>query len=633
MPEYVLRIVADGEDRGAVSLMGQIEGGLGRVGAGANVMAGIFQGAGIAAFNMLANVAGSAISAIGDSMIKGNAEFERYQTQFGVLLGSADAAKERLAALAEFGAKTPFELPEVVRADKILQAFGLHADDVAQRFGFAGEEIRTIAGDVAAGTGASFEEIAGYLGKFASGATGEAIARMQELGIVTRAQLAEMGVEFSKSGEMLTPVDEAMDILLGSMKDKFGGMMEAQSSTFEGMMSNFQDWLGAAGRTLGAPFFEIAKEGLGKTLEMLNGFMPTLQDAANALGAFFSVLMEGDIGGAFDALGAFESFQSLGIGPAIYDLGAAFETLWAALQSIDLTPIAEAFASLADAIGLRMPTAQESVSALAAGIATFAVGAADFLNNYAIPAIAAIVNFVAANWPTIQATVSAAMTAIQTVITTVLNWASAFWEQWGGTILAAIEWYTGQWKMIIDAFTKVLEGDWRGFGEILRKAWDSTWQLIQKITQDAIDKLKAVDWGKVGGDILRGIASGITAATGFIISAAQAAAQAALDALKGFLGIKSPSRVMADVIGKNMVLGIARGLTDNWRLVNAQIAQMPALAPLATAGASSGSGISNRSYAGDTFVLNVSGAESMGMAEAFIDARRRERFNSFMGEG
>ena len=58
-----------------------------------------------------------------------------------------------MAELAQFGRETPFDLPEVVQADIILQGFGLHAQDAAEKFGFSGEQIRRIAGDVASGTG------------------------------------------------------------------------------------------------------------------------------------------------------------------------------------------------------------------------------------------------------------------------------------------------------------------------------------------------------------------------------------------------------------------------------------------------------------------------------------------------
>src|SRR5512139_1935255 len=242
----------------------------------------------IASGFVIGNIISAGLSKVGDAvgdlkaaMIDGNAEFERYGVQFGVLLGSTDEAQKRLKELADFGARTPFELPEVVRADKVLQSFGLHAQDAAKRFGLSGSQIRTVAGDVAAGTGASFEEVAGYLGKFSAGATGEAIMRFQELGITTRKELSEMGLRFSKSGELLSPLDKSMTVLLESMEGKFGGMMDAQSNTFEGMLSNMKDWVGQAGRTIGKPIFEKLKTGMKGLLDFLSG--PQAQAAIESL--------------------------------------------------------------------------------------------------------------------------------------------------------------------------------------------------------------------------------------------------------------------------------------------------------------------------------------------------------------
>jgi hypothetical protein len=217
------------------------------------------------AFSAVASTVGDVVKA----MVDGNAEFERYETQFGVLIGGSENAKKRLQELAEFGAKTPFELPEVVRADKVLQGFGLHSEEAAKKFGFSGTQIRTIAGDLAAGTGQNFEDMSRYLGMFASGATGEAISRFQELGITTREELAKMGLEFSKSGELTTPTAEAFTVLLNVAQKKFGGMMDAQSKTFEGMLSNLQDWKGNTLREIGAPIFEVLREKLGVLLEFL----------------------------------------------------------------------------------------------------------------------------------------------------------------------------------------------------------------------------------------------------------------------------------------------------------------------------------------------------------------------------
>lgn len=272
----------------------------------------------------------SSFGALKDGMIGGNAEFERYETQFGVLLGSADLAKQRLADLAAFGAATPFELPDIVVAEKQLVAFGLAGEDVAARFGKTASEIRTIAGDVAAGTGAGFEEVAGYLGKFAAGSTGEAIARFQELGIVTKQQLSEMGLAFDNAGSLTTPVEDAMDVLLVAMQNKFGGMMTAQSSTFEGMLSNFEDWKAGAMRTLGEPIFDVVKDNLGNLLQFLSS-----ADVQMAISGFAETIASG-LGTAIDWL----------TGTAIPNLQAGWDTIQPSLDAVGA-----AFGTIGTAIG------------------------------------------------------------------------------------------------------------------------------------------------------------------------------------------------------------------------------------------------------------------------------------------
>lgn len=511
---------------------GTAEGAIGKIG---NVFStALGTAAGFIGANVIGGLAGQ-IQNVASSMISGNAEFERYETQFGVLLGSTEAAKERLADLAEFGASTPFELPEVVRADKIMQAFGLHAEDTAARFGFSGEQIRTIAGDVAAGTGAGFEEIAGYLGKFASGATGEAISRMQELGIVTRQQLSEMGLEFSNSGQLLTPVDEAMDVLLASMQTKFGGMMNAQSTTFEGMVSNLQDWVGATTRTLGAPIFEVVKEKLGGLLTFLNS--PEAKAGLQSVAAGLASL----------------------IGYAL-QLVPPFQTAFGVLQTIDLGPLMAAFGNLLSVMGVQMPTASQTVQAVATGIVAAAQMAADFLNNVAIPAFTAVVNWVAANWPTIQATIQQVMGQIQTVIQSVLSNVQGFWQTWGGTIMGVVNELFTFWQTVFAAFSAAFSGDWEKFGELLRVAFDQAWENIKGIASAAFEWFSAQDWGAIGQSILEGIAAGIAAGAQMIQDAAMAAAKAALDAVKGFLGIHSPSDVAAEEVGMPYSQGIAEGI-------------------------------------------------------------------------
>lgn len=73
----------------------------------------------------------------------------------------------------------------------------------------------------------------------------------------------------------------------------------------------------------------------------------------------------------------------------------------------------------------------------------------------------------------------------------------------------------------------------------------------------------SVNWGSVGMNIVKGIASGLANAGGVIVKAAKSAAKSALDAAKSALGIHSPSRVFRDQVGKMMALGMGIGFEKN----------------------------------------------------------------------
>lgn len=71
-----------------------------------------------------------------------------------------------------------------------------------------------------------------------------------------------------------------------------------------------------------------------------------------------------------------------------------------------------------------------------------------------------------------------------------------------------------------------------------------------------------------GADLIRGLANGITGAVGQVVDAAKRAAQAAVSAVKGALGINSPSRVFTE-IGTQTGAGLALGLDKSRRPVAA----------------------------------------------------------------
>ena len=75
----------------------------------------------------------------------------------------------------------------------------------------------------------------------------------------------------------------------------------------------------------------------------------------------------------------------------------------------------------------------------------------------------------------------------------------------------------------------------------------------------------------VGEDFVKGLWDGISNMTDWISKKIKGFGESVLDGIKDFFGIHSPSKVMADEVGKNLALGIGEGFAKNIAGVNKQI--------------------------------------------------------------
>lgn len=89
---------------------------------------------------------------------------------------------------------------------------------------------------------------------------------------------------------------------------------------------------------------------------------------------------------------------------------------------------------------------------------------------------------------------------------------------------------------------------------------------IPQIVVAIVETFAQVDWGEIGINIIKGIASGITSAVGFIIDAAISAAKAAFNAACSFLGISSPAK-KGIYMGEMLDEGFADGIEKKSSLV------------------------------------------------------------------
>lgn len=211
--------------------------------------------------------------------------FEEAKVQLSVLLGDMDLAEQRIDELSQFSANTPFEFPQIIKASKTLQTFG--GDVLA-----VGDNL-TMIGDVSAGAGQPIEELALHFGRLydsiqSGRPAGEALMRLQEIGALTGEARAEIekAINTNKdSAETWNIVTEAMS--------RYDGMMQKQSETLNGMVSNAMDQVTLLLAEMGDQIMPIAKDildvlipAIGGVTENLDTIIPVLKVIAVSTAAF-----------------------------------------------------------------------------------------------------------------------------------------------------------------------------------------------------------------------------------------------------------------------------------------------------------------------------------------------------------
>lgn len=119
---------------------------------------------------------------------------------------------------------------------------------------------------------------------------------------------------------------------------------------------------------------------------------------------------------------------------------------------------------------------------------------------------------------------------------------------------------------VLDNLPQILETGIEIIGKLAAGVLQAVPDILAAIVTICVnigEKLLDYDWGGLGKDMLDGIGKGITGAAETLISVLWGSVSSAIEWVKNKLHIGSPSKLMADLIGKNMALGIAVGFEDN----------------------------------------------------------------------
>jgi len=215
------------------------------------------------------------MAALSIKAIKTAASFEILQTQFITLLGSATKARQRFQELKKFAAETPFQLPDIAKASRVLEAL---TDGALS----TGEGLKLV-GDAAAIANESIQSLGIHVGRVFQGlqtgrAVGESLARLQELGLLSgaaRTRIEALQKAGIKGAAVWGIVEKALQ------KNK--GAMALLSKTATGLFSTVKDNLNIAFAEFGQILLPIVKVLLEDTIANFQRLAQIIRDNADSL--------------------------------------------------------------------------------------------------------------------------------------------------------------------------------------------------------------------------------------------------------------------------------------------------------------------------------------------------------------
>lgn len=217
-------------------------------------------------------------------------EFQQYEIAFETMLGSGQKANGMISDLANLAATTPFDMKGVVNGAKQLLAYGFAANEIT-------DTMRRL-GDVSAGLGLNLQDLTWLYGT--TMVQGRLFTRdlMQFTGrgIPLTEELAkQFGVTKDKVSELVTAgkvgfpeVKKAIESLTNE-GGKFGGLMEKQSHSITGQVSNIKDTIEMAINDLGTQTEGLMNDALDITSTVIDHWKEigeVILAAASAIGLY-----------------------------------------------------------------------------------------------------------------------------------------------------------------------------------------------------------------------------------------------------------------------------------------------------------------------------------------------------------
>lgn len=544
----------------------------------------------------MANLASQAISKVVDGfkeLVGGAVDYQKsmeyYTTSFTVMTGSAEKASETVQKLADIGATTPFDMPQLADATSLLMNFGFSADDAV--------DSMMMLGDISQGNADKLDTIARAYGKMNSAqkVTLENINMMIDAGFNPLQEISEKTGEsmeslYDRISKGKVSVDEITESMKRSTSEggKYFQSMDAQSQTLDGRLSTLSDTVNSKlGESLQPILQKAADEWIPNVTNAIDNMdmdsvVSVIDEIISGVGNLFGFIM--DNGDTIISIVA-------GIGTAMVTWNV-INMINGVVTAIQAFRVANEGASVAQALLNTVMNANPImlVATLLAGLTATIITLWNTNEGFR--------NTVISVWTAFKDTVGNVITSVGGFIGNLISWFQALpWrigaflgevignvQNWASNMVSrASEAGSNFVGSVVSFISGLPSAVWNWLSSALNNAWNFAGQLAQAganaasgLVNNIIGRISSLpsqlyNWGV---DMVRGIANGISNAIGYVTNAVSSVA----NKIKSFLHFSRPDEgPLAEY--ESWMPDMVEGLSDSLRKASPElISQTEALA-------------------------------------------------------
>ncbi len=485
------------------------------------IAVGALRGIGEAALN----IGASALSGTFDffkTAVQGSAEYQAALAQTEAVIASTGMAAgftaqdmEKLArGLSAVSGESLFTDDQLLGAQNVLATF---TNIQGINFSSATQAIA----DLSQAMGQDLQSSAVQVGKALNDPV-QGISALQRVGV----SFTEAQKEVVESLVAMGDTSEAQRLILKELERQFGGSAAAAAQTFSGQMTVMTEQIEDAKGAIGDALLPLLTEMVGIFGTHL---LPTLRESTASIGAFFQGISD-----------------SGGVMATINGIKASFQRL------VATNPILQRLVVLGGEVSAAFATLYAGITELAADPALQKWGgfALQILEKVAL----VIIDSLVLAFQILRVTIDVAVDVIKVFATAM----EPIWSVVYPKIVA-----------VLTAISRLLRGDfagaWQTVKNVVVTAWTEVYNVVSRVITDLYNRVRSFIGDilgtaiNIGKDIVNGIATGIMQAKASVERALRSVIDAAIQKIKDMLGISSPSKAMASMIGVPMVQGIISG--------------------------------------------------------------------------